>query len=685
MRQANPPGLFLNQWRRKMDRKYVWRSLGFNVYAAGEMRYCPAERIPTPIDLSESKAPPFLPLAKLWILISAFFSSAGWVLSVAGQLNRVGYAVLGLPALLLLGFFGWRFRYSLKFPAPHRLKWRFSRAFPACFLLLAMLAAIGGCLYEPNNYDAMTYRVPRILHWLAEGRWHWIDTTNSRMNYSGVGFGWLATPLLAFTNGDRFFFLINALSFWLMPGLLYATFVRLGVAKRVAWHWMWILPTGYCFLLQAGGLGNDAISASYLLSSICFALRFSKTRSFVDFRIAIIAAALLSGVKVSNLPLLLPCALAFLPSLGLLKTKPLQTAVVILSSLLISFAPIAFENVKHTGSWTGDPGNKENLQISSPVYGLAGNTLQTVSRNLMPPVMPFANVWNQAMEKLLLTPQMHHLTTQFPRLNLKWNELEQEESAGIGLGLSVLAVATLFGSIGFSRRDLPIPKIASAKRWGILICLGAGTALLVFMCKAGSSTMARAITAYYPLVIAGILLMPGAALLPRRRWWRKVALLAVLSALPVIILTPSRPLWPALTLTSYLSEKHPENRLIQRASTVYSVYRNRADCFAPLRNYLSPSDHVVGFIGNDDPETSLWRPFGSRRLVDLTPSNQAQFFKPGFVFITRDDASRAAFGQPLEQWIAGMNAQVLAKATLLTRIARGPQEWMVIRIGDPNR
>ncbi len=34
----------------------------------------------------------------------------------------------------------------------------------------------GGLIHAPANYDGLAYRIPRVLHWLAEGRWHLIET-----------------------------------------------------------------------------------------------------------------------------------------------------------------------------------------------------------------------------------------------------------------------------------------------------------------------------------------------------------------------------------------------------------------------------------------------------------------------------------------------------------------------------
>ncbi len=200
----------------------------------------------------------FLPLVRIWIWVSVLASVAGWLLSALGQLNRAGYAVFGGVVALLFWLgrkywgwttLGWSFHGG-------RVRARFRRWLPACFVGLAFLVLLGGAFYPPTTHQALSTRVPRVLHWLAEGHWHWIHTSSTRMNNRPCELAWLSAPLLLFTRSDRGLFLVNFLPFLLLPGLIFSVFTRLGVRSRVAWHWMWILPTGYSFLLQAGSLGE---------------------------------------------------------------------------------------------------------------------------------------------------------------------------------------------------------------------------------------------------------------------------------------------------------------------------------------------------------------------------------------------------------------------------------------------
>src|SRR5713226_3573990 len=133
-----------------------------------------------------------------WILFCVFCNCAGWILSAFHQLSPIGYATaFVLSASLMLVF------RNRIFPPPCRgikiirLARRFRRPFPLSFLVLAALALLGGLLYAPNNYDALAYRIPRVLHWLAEGRWHWVHTEFQRLNTRAPAFEWLSAPWVA--------------------------------------------------------------------------------------------------------------------------------------------------------------------------------------------------------------------------------------------------------------------------------------------------------------------------------------------------------------------------------------------------------------------------------------------------------------------------------------------------------
>src|SRR5207244_8967318 len=138
---------------------------------------------------------------------------------------------------------------------------------------------------------------------------------NYRTDNRACGIEWLSAPLFLFTKSDRLIVLLNFVPFLLLPGLIFSVCTRLGVLPRVAWNWMWLLPTGYTFLLQAGSAGNDTFPTVYALAALDFACRAWVSRRPSDLWHSLLAAALLTGAKASNLPLLLPWVVVLLPLL----------------------------------------------------------------------------------------------------------------------------------------------------------------------------------------------------------------------------------------------------------------------------------------------------------------------------------------------------------------------------------
>ena len=202
------------------------------------------------------------------------------------------------------------------------LRRRVRRPFALAFFVLAALTFLGGVLYAPNNYDALAYRVPRTLHWLAEGRWHWIHTVFNRMNTRAQGCEWMMTPVLLFLRSERLLWLPNFVMFATLPGLVFTVLRGCGVARRTAWHWMWVLPCGYSVLLQAGGMSNDLPGVFYGLAAVALALRARATGRGGDVWLSALAVALATAVKASNAPLGLPWLVAVWPVLRLTFARP---------------------------------------------------------------------------------------------------------------------------------------------------------------------------------------------------------------------------------------------------------------------------------------------------------------------------------------------------------------------------
>ncbi len=507
-----------------------------------------------------------------------------------------------------------------------------------------------GALYLAQNNDSNEYRIPRVWHWLAAGQWHWIRTLDFRMNVAGCNFEWLLAPLMLFTRHDRFLFWGNWISFLLLPGLFFSVFTRLKVRPRVAWWWAWLLPSGWCFVLQAGSEMNDSFAAIYALASVDFALRARENQSARNLWFSILAAGLLTGAKQTDLPLLLPWLIAVFPSLHLLRKRAAAAIGVLLLAALVSFLPLSFFNFRHTGNWMGTPtpGMMHaywKLESPSCFWGFIGNVFCLPMQNLVPPVFPFSHRWNDEMHLFLQTPFGSHFRTfeNFCRLGRSVNE----GNAGIGLLVSILAMVSVIAARRFQpdRRPFRMDLLVLVRWSGIF-------ALFVFMCKAATFQNARQCAAYYAFLFPVFLVSEGQALLVRKQWWQKLVLAAMLATAGMLVVSRNRPLFPAVTIMTRVAQQHRNWHWAERVRESYA-YRLSHDLQQRLfKSVLPAQEHVIGYAtvrSSDEP--GQWVPFGSRRVERVLPDDTAAELQArGIHFVLVDSDGMGLLGMSIGDW-----------------------------------
>ncbi len=149
-----------------------------------------------------------------------------------------------------------------------------------------------------------------------------------------------------------------------------------------------------------------------------------------DFRLlmlSMISAALLTGAKTSNAPLLLAWLILFSGSFRLGLSRPVAFIFFALCGLVISFVPTALLNVKYCGDWTGFVLERAGL-VKDPITGIAGNAFGLMVENIVPPIFPLAGWWNSHVIESM-PPQLHHqhILKSFEALYGHVWELQQEE------------------------------------------------------------------------------------------------------------------------------------------------------------------------------------------------------------------------------------------------------------------
>lgn len=633
-------------------------------------------------------------VVRCWVVFCAVVVAAGWALSCLHAVNVAGYLVVSAAILIGAGILlRWHFRSwqadacGARFRATVRR--RFRRPLPLLFLVLALLAVAGGFLHPPNNYDALTYRIPRMMNWASEEHWHWIHSLNWRLNTRATVYEWLAMPLLLFTGSSRGFFLINALSFALLPGLVFRVFTRLGVRPRAAAAWMWLLPSGYSLVLQAGGISNDMVATPFVLAAVDFALRARRSQRAVDAWLSVLAAGLMTGVKGSNLPLLLPWFVALTPSWRLFVRTPARSAAVLLLAAMVSFLPTAVLNQVHCRDWSGAAVEMDPGTIPSRPLSVAANAVQLVIQNFAPPVFPAASWWNaRVMGWLPGGFRDALLKTNFGDRVFILGELPVEDTAVLGLGLSAL-IALSVGWVGFQRlrgssRSGAFHSSAMVfnPRFTALLCWLPWVSLAAYMAGVGTTCAGRLITPYYPLLLVGLLAGAGHETLARRVWWRHAGGAVLLLAMLIVVVNPARSLWPAQAVLGAIHRAKPGQRLVERAARVYETYAERHDALSPARRLLPEEARCVGLAGAlDYPEASLWRPFGSRRVMHVLPGDTAGWLREAgieYVLLTPD--TEEIFKMPLVQWLAKYEAVSAAQVEFTHLASQGPRTWHLARL-----
>jgi hypothetical protein len=252
------------------------------------------------------------------------------------------------------------------------------------------------------------------------------------------------------------------------------------------------------------------------------------------------------------------------------------------------------------------------------------------------------------------------------------------------VGLSVLLVGSVLGALRYRLRSgsnqlFQMPGgLPPLLRW--LVLLAAWVALLAYCVKSGMVTGARLISPYYPLLLPLLLVGSHQIRVVRSRWWKISAMLVMLLAVPVMVVTPGRPLWPAKTILGYL-QKRSGSRLVDRALVVYTVYGERSDPLAKVRQLLPKDVQVVGFMADgDDMDISLWRPFGARRVKHILLGEDGESIRRrGIGFAVVGGAYLKASGVRLEDWLKRTGGDVLATTTARLKVVEGIQPWYVVR------
>lgn len=620
-----------------------------------------------------------------WILLAAACNIAGWTLSLIGWLTPPGLAIaIPLFWFILARLCGLTTPALPEHASFRSWKQRKSKWLPAGFLLIALLALAGGLIHPPNNLDAMNYRMPRVADWLMERRWEWIPANNNSLNTRSCGFEWLMAPMIAWGRTDRLIFLPNLISFLFLPGLVFSVFRQFGIHRKVAWAWMWVLPSGYCFTLQAASAGNDLPAAVFALAAFDFGFRWRHSGNLTCLALALAAAGMMTAIKPTTLPLLLPFAVLFFGMWKPLLRRPLKSAVLAILLGLASFLPTATINFQQCGDWTGAKAENPTLGRVVPWVGLAGNAINLPIQNLAPPVFPLARTWNSHFIQLFPESFRAAMKRDFEANGARFAlpDFQGEEWVGIGAGISYLII--LSAVLGLPRRPsdaFPPGRIKWCATLGLLF----GTALLAYFSRAGMSTVARHMTPYYIPLIGILLLAVPQSQVVKMRIWKAAAMIAMASCVMLMVITPSRPLWPAQWFFTKVTGDST-SPFLKRAAEGYAVYADRADSLGGLRDALPANVKLIGFMScHTGPELPLWKPYLTRSVRHIRSEDSlAELQAAGMNHVILNVLGfEERLGITPDAWLALHHGKILKRESLQILAKEAASEWWAVELPEP--
>ena len=263
----------------------------------GWMSWAIASRlVPNLIDRIVAAAMVFWGQIVLWCLL----------LSLVGKLSDVswffrGSLLQGLALLLLtrrLLVPASEPRLDAPGPGQERSLWLMVAAGATLLPILVANLAIAAT-YEPNNYDSLTYHLPRVLYYLGQNSLAQFETADFRQVYYPFNYNLLQLFCFVYHAPIQTINFFNVAA-WVVTGLgVYRISRHCGCSFNASLIAAWLTLTSTEVLAQATSTTIDLPSGAALVSAMVFALRWRETKRTGDALLSGVAASMSVGTKLT--------------------------------------------------------------------------------------------------------------------------------------------------------------------------------------------------------------------------------------------------------------------------------------------------------------------------------------------------------------------------------------------------
>jgi hypothetical protein len=583
----------------------------------------------------------------------------GWLLSAMDAYRWMGAAALPLACTL-----AFLFHRSWRVMDPQEKECLKNDLLFPPFLILLLLIALAGCLYITTVLDSLSYRIPRMLMWLQEGKIHYIENPDFRLNFMTPVWEFASTPLYQ-AAGFRLLWLGSGVS-WV---LLYLAFVfisrNLGADPKTS-RWLAIIPSASVgFVLQAASTMNDVWAAAFIAVSLAFILMFEEKQEFRDLVSSGLALALAAGAKPHFAVLALPWLIWFFFS----KSKPIAAirwkwALPVLAlTLTCSPLPTFISNHAHYGSIKG-PAGDDGFGMGSVSTNITLGSTMMAWQLFQPPVNPFAEKLEKSTQTAIENTGLHELA---PRFKVACRELPMVDSASLGLVTSLILLLGLL--LTLRRKPAVSPSIWYAAAVGVF-----GYGIAVSQVVPGS--LGRSFLGFLvPVIPAGL---AGLSLLPTKRLLA-CGSLTVATAIFSLVMSPSHPLWPVKSVAA----KWPS---VGHHLTKYLTFQERASAGTSLIRKIPDGSREIGvFPTGDQSLIHLWGNRKSPNRVHFFPGDitldGVHQHAPEFNILIGESKSNenSSYQEIAKQLQSDPRFEILAIEYYISKNQRGPEPWILFR------
>jgi hypothetical protein len=249
-----------------------------------------------------------------------------------------------------------------------------------------IVAAVGliAIVSPPNTWDAMTYHMPRIVHWLQNRNIRFYATNEFRQLQSPPWAEYAILQLHGLSGSDRFDNLVQWFS--LLGSAIGASLVAQTLNADVRGQVLALvlavtIPQG---ILEASGAGNDCVAAFWLVAALYFALSFRNDpglRNSLLLGFALGLGCLTKATTFVLAPPLVAVALFAWPQRSIWKYSKNLIVVVTLALILNSGHFFRNQQLFHSVLGPSAQAPPNGFKVTNDVIGLLP-TLSNVLRNL---------------------------------------------------------------------------------------------------------------------------------------------------------------------------------------------------------------------------------------------------------------------------------------------------------------